>query len=372
MFVVHSMSNLGSRQVSWPRPGRRPRAAIAVLAAGLAVAGWSQPATGVASSAPAEPAGLAPDPLAEATVVRVAAREFSESFAPVVVGEAFGEFAKENIEIEFVTAGGADIPLMLSSGEVDVGAIGLSAGLMNGTAAGSVLELVAPNHTPNPDSKAGLWVTDELAAGSTDSAEILRRLEGEAIGSAVGPGTVLSWVIDGVLATEGLGIDDVELTQIGGGSETLLALQNGAVPAAWVLDPFWVELEDMDIAEFVAPQPSGIALGGYFMSERLLVDEPDVGLAFVRALTRTVRTALQGDYHEDPEVVEALAAATGQPLDSITGGLPMIFDPDMTLLGPDEIASLQDSFRSGGVLSYEEPLPYDALVEPAFVEAVLG
>jgi NitT/TauT family transport system substrate-binding protein len=256
--------------------------------------------------------------------------------------------------------------LLLLTGEVDVLASAPNAGALNAASQGLV-RIVAPMMYPAPESQTGLWVRNEMAGGDGDEFDFAE-LEGARIGSATGAGSPTSVPIAEALEAEGLTLADVEFVQLGV-ADTLVALENGSVDAAWLLDPFWLEVVDADHSQFVLPPAPDLALATYFFGPNLLEDSPEVGEAFVRALMRTTRTYLQGDYKADQEVLNALSEIMEVPEESLQQTPPGVFDPDLTL--EDSVAErFEATYLSvDGLLEYDEPRGADQIIDDRFVRA---
>ena len=103
-------------------------------------------------------------------------------------------------------------------------------------------------------------------------------------------------------------IRPVEVQQIPS-ADTVTALQNGAIDCGILLDPLWLQVADDPAYVLIATQTPGEPLGQISFGKNLLVDNPEVGEAFVRAFMRTINTYYAGDYHSDPEVMDEIAEA---------------------------------------------------------------
>jgi len=359
--------------------GRYRTTAVAVmtLMLGLGAAGAATASTEPDSSAPTgSPSdttlGLAvpePQPLEAPATVRVVRSNLFEYFAAFELGELMGEFEKENIQIEATTATPSDGLVLLASGQVDVLASSLSAGTMNAMV-DSDIRMVAMGFSSSPDSQAGLWVRREVFE-DPDTGELdLSKLAGARIGSATGAGSPTSLPINVALQEVGLSIADIEFVKLGG-SDLVLALENGSLDAAWLSDPLWTEAAaNPDLA--FAFNDSGLGITGYLFGERLLNEDREVGEAFIRAMVRTSRRYLQGDYHRNDDVIPLLAEALDVPVDILREAPSNVFDPDMRL--QTDLAQLaQETYLlTPDVLSYDTPRATDEIFDEGFLEAVLA
>jgi NitT/TauT family transport system substrate-binding protein len=89
----------------------------------------------------------------------------------------------------------------------------------------------------------------------------------------------------------------------------------------------------------------------------------------VRAVIRIVNTYLSGDYHDDADVMAALAAATGLDADELAGTPPLLFDWEIR---SGTTGRLQDAMIEIGAVGYERRLPERKLVDRTLALDVLG
>jgi NitT/TauT family transport system substrate-binding protein len=152
--------------------------------------------------------------------------------------------------------------------------------------------------------------------------------------------------------------------------DVMIAVENGAVPFGIVIAPFNQKISP-DKAEFAFGQQPGYSLGGLLFGPRLLKERRDVGEALLRAWVRGVRTHLQGDYHENPKVMEALSKSLNVPVAVLKQGPALVFPPDQPL-----VAGMMDKLQTiyavtPGILSYPQALPEDRVVDRRFLDAAL-
>ncbi|MFI5427127.1 hypothetical protein [Aeromicrobium sp. UC242_57] len=113
----------------------------------------------------------------------------------------------------------------------------------------------------------------------------------------------------------------------------------------------------------------------------MLDEDPKVGQALIRAAARTVRDHLKPGYKEDPETVEAMAAAFKTSEDAISSGSELVWDPDLAIgyelegvpAGtPDYLSLIQETFLAvGGVIEYTQPLTRTQVYDQSFLDAVI-
>src|SRR5690606_13897017 len=133
--------------------------------------------------------------------------------------------------------------------------------------------------------------------------------------------------------------------------------------------PFWTQLQDSPDFMLVATQPPGEPLGGIFFGERLLGEDREAGKALIRALIRTVNTYLDGDYHTDDTVMNAIAEITAIPVERIRATPALQFDWEIR---GGTIDRAQQYFRQFGVLNYDHEIPEDDLVDRSLYLEVVG
>ena len=310
-------------------------------------------------------------PLSELTSVSVVTRWKAEFVAPILVGIEFGEFAAENLEIEFVDLGFADSLAELDSCNLDFGVGGTEAALHNAINNDVDVKMILGNYYP-PDAgdlsidQTGLWARRD-AFSDPDNPD-LAELSGQKIASAVGLGSVISYPIGASLKASGVSLLDMTVEKIGS-SDMVLALENDAVQAAWLLDPHWLAAANNPDLVMVATQTPGEALGGIYVGPCLRGDNRDVGLAFARAYIRTINTHLNGAYQSSPEVVAALVNQSGYPEGAFTGTGELIFDWELKQGTSTDAQGFYIEYDS---VEYSEPISEDDVYDRSIYLDVIG
>ncbi|MEV5203955.1 ABC transporter substrate-binding protein [Streptomyces sp. NPDC053720] len=275
-----------------------------------------KPVAGCGAGSWTDPADLAPDrkaarcdkgapaaqPLTKKRKITVATGTLSAEYvAPLQVAVAKGEFAKEGLDVELKVLPTPDALPLLAKGDVDAQWAAPEAAVMNGINGGFDIKWVAGNFSPDPASKSGLWV--RLKDGeSADHVE----MAGRKLGTMIGKGSVIAYPMGTSLKRHGGGLDRISFQQLGS-ADVLTALRNGGVDSAWLLDPIWRTVDGDKKYAFLGGQPVGEPLGGLLFGPTLLNEDPDAGVAFLRAYIRTVNTYFAGDYKSDPGFVTELA-----------------------------------------------------------------
>jgi NitT/TauT family transport system substrate-binding protein len=326
--------------------------------------GTSAPAGG-GSEGPGSPA---PQPLAERTSVTIVAPATIEAFAPAFLADAYDEFEKENLDasVEILTDFQASLAEMVN-GRINLIVGGTSGGSFNAFHGGTDLRFLASVHQNARDSQEGLWVRNEFLTpeGELDPAKV----PGMKVAISGGAGASTTLPVAEALEPIGASFEDLSLQQVEF-SQMVTALETGALDGAYLLSPFWQQPAVADCCTLVTGQPP-FSSSAYIMTGEAIDDDAEVSTAIMRALMRTVRTYLQGDYHADADVMATLAEALGQPVDALTRGPSMVFDPDFGFYV--DVEALQDVWiEVGDILEYDEPVPASEIVDDSIIQTLLG
>jgi NitT/TauT family transport system substrate-binding protein len=313
----------------------------------------------------------APAPLDAPGTVRVGVRSRSEDVAPILLADQFDEFGEENLTVEVVELDSAtELFDALEGGELDVVAGDLDGPFFDHVFNGSGARIalggpVAPSAQDTETPQAGLWLRTDLVDPPDDWMDL------EDVGLPVAVedsiGDAVAYPVDAILAQDDISLNEVNI-MVADGESAATALLDGELSGAWLSDPYWRGVVDSELEiELVATLPVAESLGGVAFDERLLDPERDraTGVAFSRAVIRTINTYLAGDYQDDDEVVAALVEATGASEDDIRRTPAWVFDWEVREGTTERIQ--QALLSLGGVL-YEEALPEGRLVDRSLYE----
>ena len=312
----------------------------------------------------------APQPLADKYTVRFSTAFKAEFVAPILLGISEGEFAKENIDVDVQELGFSDAVPLMASGDIDIAVGGTEAALFNAINSGIDVKWALANFSPPSAGDAsipqtGLWVRRD--AFSDPDKPDLAELKGKTLASAVGNGSSIAYPIEAALEDAGLTLNDVTVQQIPS-TDMVQALENNAVQAAWLLDPYWITASQNPDFVLVATQPPAEPIGGLYFGPEFLKDHRDAALAFVRAYIRTVNTYLSGDYQTNADVMDALSKATDTPVENLDATPALTFDWEIRGGTTDR---MQAVFIKLGSVGYSDPIPEDQVVDRSlYLEAV--
>ncbi|MGW0531683.1 ABC transporter substrate-binding protein [Streptomyces sp. NPDC003032] len=324
-----------------PSAPSKPRTVTPV--SGCGKGSWTDPADLTPDREPARcsPNTPAPEPLPEERDLTIATGTLSAEYvAPLQMAVEKGEFKKEGLNVRLKVLPTPDALPLLAEGDIDAQWAAPEAAVMNGITSGFDIKWTAGNFSPDPKSKSGLWVRlkeDETAAHVP--------MAGRKLGTMIGKGSVIAYPMDEALKKHGGGLDEIRFQQLGS-ADVLTALQNGGTDSAWLLDPVWRKVDGDKRYAFLGGQPQGEPLGGLLFGPNLLKEDPDAGVALLRAYIRTVNTYFAGDYKADRAFTKELAKLlkTDEKILLSTPSLRMDWE-----IRAGTTDRLQDAYRAAGV-----------------------
>jgi NitT/TauT family transport system substrate-binding protein len=307
------------------------------------------------------------DPLPQATTLRVALTERVEAQAPVLAAEALGEFEAENLDVELVDLGAAEAYAELAAGRVDVVVGGVDAPFLDAVHEGSGARLVlggqvarAPSDLDAPQT--GLWLRADLI---NDDGK-WKNVEGSTVLVPGGLGSSAVYPIDTILDQNELGANAVDVVAATPAAAAA-RLMSAEVGAAWVPEPYVSAVAGDEALRMVATLPGGDAIDGTVFSPALLDADRATGLAYVRAIVRTINTHLADGYGD--EALAAVAEALDVPEHEIADGPEPLFDWEVR---SETTSRIQDALVTVGGVRYERPMGERALVDRSLVAEVVG
>lgn len=342
---------------------RRAAALLSALAVVLTACGGTDDASSSISSVPS---GVDPQPLEEKASITIAVPAPLELFSQPYLAEKFGEFEKENLDVTVVNLLPADAVTQLAAGKIDACICAFNPGVFNAIEGGLPIRAVAGTFSQLQDG-VGVYVKPSLADGQPQS------LKGKKLAISSGYGSAVVTDLVRWLEPAGMTLDDITPVNVPA-TDTLTALENGGADAAYLLEPFSEMAAKNKTGVFVPiTQPTSLSTG-FFFGDRLSKEDPVTGAAFLRAIIRTTRAHLQGDFHKNPKTVSAMAEALDMDAAQITSTPPVTFDPDLTTASwPEQIESVQDVWATlDDVIQYDDPLKVDEVLDTELLDIVLG
>lgn len=351
---------------------------------GPSAAGASSP-TSVSPTTPevTGPGTPAPRPLpTRATLTLNKSLITGLAWSSVLLAQEMGEFAKENLDVHFVSESAVNALVLLQQGRIDGSFLGLNAGVLNAVAAGADLHFVLPYGSAGPGDQSGFWARRSLLGpdGRFDPCVLARgvRPDGTTVVSmndstGLGsPATIaLARLIQQCPGQTFKSVKDHVTISPVVGANLLTALHQGAVDLALLLSPLpdTPGIGDYAALAFsIGADDPGTDFAGWALGP-VRDKQPAVAEAFVRAVVRTVRTYLQGNYLANPETVSALSRALDVPADVLSKSRPVVFRPDQRFRTGPGLAELQGYWAdAGGLLSYDKALDGSRVVDVSLVD----
>lgn len=291
------------------------------------------------------------------------------AFAPILLAMQNGAFADAGLDVSIEPLSATEALAPLSQGRIDASLTSYSAGYFNAVKSGVELKWVMPAYSANPDSKEGYWVRVEDAG--TEAEPTLDKLKGKTFGSPTAGTGAGGLVLANLLEEDGISLKDVTITQLAG-ADALLALENGAVSGAWLSDPIWVDATKNPDLRFFGSYPPGINGSGLVIGPNL-ISRPEVMTAFTKVVQETIAEHLGEGHLQDDEVVGHLATAIGTTPEALKAGLPLSYDPELSLEGGEEfLDELQQLMIDQGVLEYDEPYDTSVLIDETYAKEALS
>jgi len=282
--------------------------------------------------------------------------------APALLAQAKGEFAKENLSVSFVTDTVPDLLTLLGENKIDLTYAGAQALVFNAIQRGVPIRWVSGVASSAPDT--GLYMSTRYGKSASDFDPSV--LKGKTIG--VNPGGLAAPSEYGLYAEikkAGISPGDVTLKSFSDIASMVQALENGSLDGATFGPPFTASLKPGTAFQAAPGYPDSIQIAGYFATTTLSSQRRAAGVAFFRALERTVNTYLSGDYHKNSAVVSQVAGLLGTTPNILTVAPAPAWDLDVPQLS---VSALQQMYRSvPDTLEYDDSVKPGDLIDLSFV-----
>ena len=285
------------------------------------------------------------------TTVKVGALRLS-STAPIFIGMDKGFFESEGIKVEPVWFKAAQpIAVATATGDIDVGATGLTAGLYNSIGQGMKIAIVADKGREWPRYKltALLVNTEQWKAGVRD----LKDLKGKRIGITQ-IGSTFHYILGNLLEKKGMSLNDVKVVPLGSISSMRDTLISNQIESVFLNQPLVTAVEKngqgnvlLWVGDHLPYQIAAIFYGEKLMKNR------SAAIAFMKGYIRSCRyysdhalTKKEGIAYQ--EILDLIAKYTEEKTDAIALALPYN-DRNGELLTEDIQKQLDWYFKNGMV-----------------------
>lgn len=291
------------------------------------------------------------------------------------IADKKGYFREEGIRAKFIQFdSAARMNSLFGTGELSVGAGGMSAGLYNAIARGIDIRIVADkNSTPPGRSSQKLLLRKDLVDSSRF--KTLADLKGMRIATSA-PGTAAMGTMVKILEKAGLKRTDIEEVNMSF-SQMVLALRNKAVDAALPAEPQATQAMEDGAVRIVSDdeiypnhQISAVLFSGIFAKR-----DPALARRFLKAYLRGVRD------HNDALVDGKFAGPKGDEVVAILTEYSLVKDPAvhrsfiLSAINPDgklDLSSMKEDlqiFRDAGLIQGQ--VEVEQAVDLSFLDAVL-
>lgn len=252
------------------------------------------------------------------------------SSAPIFIAVEKGFFKEQGLDVEQVFFRSAQpVAVAMASGDIVVGATGITAGLYNAIAGGIKMKIVADKGREWKGYQlCGIMVSNK----SWDNGlRTLKDLKGHRVG-VTQIGSTFHYMLGNMLEKNGMTLDDVKVTPLGGVKSMMDTVASGQIETAFMVQPFCSVMEAKKIghrmlwvSDYLSYQIAAIFFGDKMMKDR------ETAVALMRAYIKGCRyyydnclTKKDGKLVKGPhfdEVMEIISKYTGRKPKLIAMGL---------------------------------------------------
>jgi NitT/TauT family transport system substrate-binding protein len=292
----------------------------------------------------------------------------SESFAPLFVAHERGYFKAQGLTTELARLpSGAAILTQVSTGDIQVGGGAVGAAAFNAAHQKLPVAFVAPMHFAYVEDYLVIRKA-EIDAGRFKSVSDLR---GKPC-AVNAKGVATEWVLDEVLKTGGLRIDNIDLRTLPF-PEMLPALENGAIVCGIVTEPFATQAEEKSIGVRPLKAKAGakpVPITVAFWNSDWAKKNDSAAKAFMSGYLRAVRDLSEPNAWKTPVHTEIINKHTGVAAAVLLKTRAPFFSPNLEL-EEKEMMSQQEFNLRLGYLKYKEMKPIKELLDLSYAEAAV-
>jgi len=286
------------------------------------------------------------------TTVKVGALKLS-STAPFFIGIEKGFFEAEGVKVDLVWFKAAQpIAVATASGDVDVGATGLTAGLYNSMAQGMKIAIVADKGREWPGYKLTAIIVDpeQWKAGVRE----LRDLKGKRVG-VTQIGSTFHYILGNLLEKKGMSLSDVKVVPLGSVASMRDTVISHQIESAFLVQPHVTSVEmnrSAHVLLWVGDHlPYQIAAN--FYGEKLMKNRP-LAVSLMRGYIRSCRhyydhALAKKEGAQFQEILRIISKYTDEKPDAVALALPYI-DRNGELYAED-IQRQLDWYQRNGMVS---------------------
>lgn len=305
------------------------------------------------------------------TTVKVGALRLS-STAPIFIGMDKGFFEAEGIKVEPVWfKAAAPIAVAMASGDIDVGATGLTAALYNSIAQGMKITVVADKGREWPGYKLTAIIVnlEQWKAGVRD----LKDLKGKRIGITQ-MGSTFHYILGNLLEKRGMSLNDVKVVPVGSVASMRDTVITHQIESAFLVQPHITAVEKEGKAHVLlwAGDHLPYQIAANFYGEKFMKNR-SAAVAFMKGYIRSCRfyydfalAKKEGPQYQ--EVINLISKYTEQKPEAVVLALPYM-DRNGELYAED-IQKQLDWYERNGMVS--KKMASSELVDLSFWKEAMG
>ena len=286
------------------------------------------------------------------TTIKVGLLRLSNS-APLFIGMDKGYFEAEGIKVEPVWFKAAQpIAVAIATGDIDVGATGLTAGLYNSIVQGMKISIVADKGREWPGYKltALLVNTEQWKAGVRD----LKDLKGKRVGITQ-IGSTFHYMLGNILEKRGMPLSDVKVVPLGSLTSMRDVLISHQIESVFLNQPSVTAVEKAGtgnvllwVGDHLPYQVAAIFYGEKFMKNR------PVAISFMKGYIRSCRyyydrALTRKEASSYQEILNLISKYTEEKTDAIALALP--YNDRSGELFTEDIQKQLDWYYQNGMVS---------------------
>jgi NitT/TauT family transport system substrate-binding protein len=266
------------------------------------------------------------------------------SFATLFIGMDKGFFESEGIKVEPIFFKAAQpVAVATATGDIDVGAAGMTAGFYNSIAQGMKIALVAGRGREWPGYKltALLVNPEQWKSGVRD----LKGLKGKRVGITQF-GSTFHYMLGNILEQKGMSLNDIKIVPLGSVASMRDTIITNQIESAFLVQPFVTPIEKEQKAHVLLWVGDHIRyqLGGIIYGEKLMKNRP-AAVSFMKGYIKSCRyyfdhALLKKDKNANQEILNIISKYSGEKPEEIALSLP--YNVQNGELDPEEIQQQLD------------------------------
>jgi NitT/TauT family transport system substrate-binding protein len=254
--------------------------------------------------------------------------------AGLYLADEYGFFKKAGLVVTYQRV--QSVPTLmtaLATNQLEVLGLSLNPSIFASVEQGINLRIVGDKQSLRPGFSTSRVIIRSGDLKPTE-AETVRWLKGKAIASP-SRSSIGTYLVRELLNKHGIGFSDVRIVELGF-SNMLVALNTGAVDAAFILDPFLSQAVQSGAAKVVSDLTEFVPTGGSIvplMYSETFTKNHDLAQAFMNAYVQGVR--IYNDAYlknrDKERVIEVIAKRSAVRPEIIRNGYPFGLDPNQRL-----------------------------------------